>query len=108
MLWGNLSLSNSSTSPAPSGNLTWIRDAATSSATNQFKLGFTNQSISVLGSPWSNSVPLAGTIPANSLLTIHRALSTLSYHHRQQDQLGRRVTNLVSSVNTNTGLLSVT
>jgi uncharacterized repeat protein (TIGR03803 family) len=63
-LWGKLTLSPSPAAAIPSGNLTWIRKASTSSG--MFKAGFTNNSFAVDGSLWSNSVPLDIVVPSGS------------------------------------------
>ena len=49
MLFGRLSLSNSPSSPGPSGTLTWIKKEG---ASGSFKAGFTNTQLEVRGSPW--------------------------------------------------------
>ena len=67
LLFGSLNLANTPGFPAPSGQLTWIKKA---SPAGLFAAGFTNASLPVFGSPWSNSVPLSAVIPPNSTLTL--------------------------------------
>jgi hypothetical protein len=67
VLWGKLTLSPAPATPTPTGNLTWIRKGPSS---GMFEAGFTNDSLTVEGSPWSNSVPLDTIIVTNSQFTV--------------------------------------
>ncbi len=108
-LWGNLTLSTSSTVPTPAGNLTWIRKASTSSG--MFKAGFTNDSFAVEGSLWSNSIPLNTVILPDS----HFIVTGAGVNRDVTFSVSK--TNLVptttvpdfrsASVNTNTGQLTL-
>jgi hypothetical protein len=108
MLFGRLSLSNSPSSPGPSGTLTWIKKAAVSGS---FKAGFTNTQLEVQGSPW---IPPQISMPPNSPLTVMGGGLTLPLGYAV-DVSG---TNLMQtfttpnykfgSVNTNNGQMTIT
>jgi hypothetical protein len=106
LLFGRLYLSNS---PALSGDLTWIRKAASSTI---FRAGFTNDSLAVQGSTWLPATPLTSFITTGAELEVsggrqgtHTAMISVNN------------TNLVpttvvadfksASINTNTGQLTV-
>ena len=111
LLWGRLSLSNTPAAPAPSGTLTWIRKAS-ASPSGLFKAGFTNTSVAVLGSTWSNSLPIL-LLPNSQLVVSNNGAATPLL----AVSVSLNKTNLVPSVttpnytsgsiNTNTGRLTV-
>ena len=116
LLFGRLNLSSTPAlaglAPAPSGDLTWIKQASTSGL---FKAGFTNTSLAVLGSPWSNSVPLGTIDPGSQLILSNGSLTQPLTYDVSVSTVSK--TNLVTtpptntfsaSVNTNTGQLTVT
>lgn len=80
-----------------------------------FKAGFTNTSLAVLGSPWSNSVPLGTIDPGSQLILSNGSLTQPLTYDVSVSTVSK--TNLVTtpptntfsaSVNTNTGQLTVT
>ena len=107
LLFGRLSLA---TTPAPSGALVWIKKASSSGL---FGAGFTNYNL-VLGSYWSNSIPIANVILPNSPLILSDGGLTASL----QVNVSVSGTNLLAlgapanfgpaSINTNTGQLTIT
>jgi hypothetical protein len=96
---GQLSLSN--TAAAPSGEVTWIRK---SRATGLFYAGFTNTSLSVMGSYWSNSITFSGVID-NVLITNGGLTAPLLFEVSLSgtNLVMDLTTNVVGSLNTNTG-----
>jgi hypothetical protein len=111
LLFGMLSLV-SNTPYVPTGNLTWIRKATGSGL---FTNGFTNNYTSVPISPWSNSVPLGHLITANQLVLADGGLTTpLTYGvtfngtNLVLTETSGSTNNASATVNTNTGLLTVT
>jgi len=109
LLFGWLNLSNT-LAPAPSGYLTWIKKA---SASGLFKAGFTNTSLAVMGSPWSNAAPLNNVILPGSLLTLSGGGLTGNLNFNVSVSKTNLVTtpataNYSGSINTNTGQLTVT
>jgi hypothetical protein len=106
LLFGRLSLS---ASPAPVGSLTWIKQA---SASGMFKAGFTNGFLAVIGSPWSNSVPLASVIlPGSQLILSNGNLTApvaLGVSVSNTNLVpGPAAANFSASVNTNNGQLTL-
>jgi uncharacterized repeat protein (TIGR03803 family) len=105
MLWGKLTLSPAPAAAIPSGNLTWIRKASTSSG--MFKAGFTNNSFAVDGSLWSNSVPLDMVVPSGSQFSVTGAgvnVNGTVYVSNTNIVSNTKVPGFKSdSVNTNTG-----
>jgi len=114
LLFGWLDFTNLQALPGPWGELTWIKKA---SASGLFKAGFTNLPVGVMGSPWSNSLPLSNVLLTSSLLTLSNGnlASPLTF------DVSLNKTNLVltptpatttdsgaGSVNTNTGQLTFT
>ncbi len=111
MLFGMLNLV-SNPPYVPSCNLTWIRKATGSGL---FTNGFTNNYTSVPISPWSNSVPLGNIITANQLVLSGGGLTaplTYSVTYNGTNlvvtETGGSTNNASATVNTNTGLLTVT
>jgi hypothetical protein len=99
IIMGQLSLSN--TAAAPSGEVTWIRK---SRATGLFYAGFTNTSLSVMGSYWSNSITFSGVID-NVLITNGGLTAPLLFEVSLSgtNLVMDLTTNVVGSLNTNTG-----
>ena len=92
--------------------MTWIRKATGSGL---FTNGFTNNYTSVPISPWSNSVPLGNIITANQLVLSGGGLTaplTYSVTYNGTNlvvtETGGSTNNASATVNTNTGLLTVT
>jgi hypothetical protein len=111
LLFGLLNLASNAPF-LPSGNLTWIRKAA---SLGLFTNGFTNIYPVVPIAPWSNSVPLGDIITTNQLILSGGALTApLTYSVRTNGtnlvltESGGSTNHASGSVNTNTGQLTIT
>lgn len=111
MLFGMLNLV-SNPPYVPTGNLTWIRKAT---GRGMFTNGFTNNYSFVPISPWSNSVPPGDLITTNQLVLsgggLTAPLTYLVTYGRTNlvlTETGGSTNHASATVNTNTGLLTVT